>query len=367
MENNNKHINHIENNNENRINDINKVEYKDEKNDVYILGIETSCDETAASIVKNGREVLSCIISSQIPEHRKFGGVVPEVASRKHIENIDGVIDLCLEEAKMELKDIDAVAVTGGPGLVGALLVGLQYAKGLAFALNKKLIYVNHIEGHISANYIDNKELEPPFLSLVVSGGHTFIVKVKDYDTYEVMARTRDDAVGEAYDKVARALGLSYPGGPEIDKLAKEGNELAIKFPRPDFHEETYDFSFSGIKSAVLNYLNSAEQKGIEVNKKDVAASFQKSVIDNLLDNVLKILKRDKIDKLAVAGGVASNSYLRKRLKSLGEEENIQIIIPSPLYCTDNAVMIAARGYHKFIAGDFSKLSANAEPNLTLE
>lgn len=337
-----------------------------DKEDVVILAIETSCDETAASIVKNGREVLSCIISSQIPVHKVFGGVVPEVASRKHIENIDGVIDLALEEANLKLEDMSAIAVTGGPGLIGALLVGLQYAKGLSFALNKPLIYVNHIEGHISANFIEHEKLKPPFVSLVVSGGHTFIVKVLDYDKYEVMARTRDDAVGEAYDKVARALGLAYPGGPEIDKLAKLGNEDAIVFPRPNFHEDTYDFSFSGIKSAVLNYLNSMEQKNEEVNKADVAASFQKAVISNLLDNLLNIIKKEGIKSLTVAGGVASNSYLRKKLEDLARENKIELLMPRALYCTDNAVMIAARAYHKYLASDFAPLSINAEANLTI-
>jgi len=349
-------------------NDENKNENKNEKNkkDIYILGIETSCDETAASVVKNGREVLSSVISSQIVTHQKFGGVVPEVASRKHIENIDTVVETALSDADLTFSDIDGIAVTGGPGLVGALLVGLQYAKGLSFALKKPLLYVNHIEGHINASFIENKDLEPPFLSLVVSGGHTFIVSVEDYDVYRILARTRDDAVGEAYDKVARALGLKYPGGPEIDRIAKEGNEEAIKFTRPTFHEETNDFSFSGIKSGVLNYLNGKSQKGEEINKADVAASFQKSVIENLLDNLLSAAKDEKAEIIAVAGGVASNSYLRKKLNELGEKEGIRIIFPSPVYCTDNATMIAIRGYYKFIKGDTAELNVNADPNLSL-
>lgn len=335
--------------------------------DIVILGIESSCDETAASVVKNGKEMLSNIISSQIPVHKKFGGVVPEVASRKHIENIDGVIKLALEEAKVNFEDIDAIAVTQGPGLVGALLVGLQYAKGLALSLEKDLIGVNHIEGHISANYIAHKDLVPPFVSLVVSGGHTFIVEVNDYDDYKVVAKTRDDAVGEAYDKVARALGLEYPGGPQIDKLAKEGNEDAIKFPRANFHEDTLDFSFSGVKSAVLNYLNSAKLKGETVNKADIAASFQKTVITNLIDHVLKVCREKNFNKIAVAGGVASNSYLREKLMETGLKNNIEILFPPAVLCTDNAAMIASAGYYQYLKKGKSSLGINALPNLSLE
>lgn len=334
--------------------------------DILILGIETSCDETAASVVKNGRKVLSNIISSQIPVHRKFGGVVPEVASRKHTENITLVVDMALKDAGVTLKDLDAIAVTKGPGLVGALLVGLQYAKGLAFATGKPLIAVNHIEGHISANYIQYDELEPPFVGLVVSGGHTFIVEVEDYRTYRVVAKTRDDAVGEAYDKVARALGLPYPGGPQIDRLAREGNEDAISFTRPKFHEDTLDFSFSGIKSGVLNYLNSARQKEEVIQVADVAASFQKSVIANLIDHVMLVAEGNHYDKIAVAGGVASNSYLREQLKERGEEAGIRILFPDPILCTDNAAMIASAGYFQFKEKDFAVLSINAIPSLDL-
>ena len=334
--------------------------------DILILGIETSCDETAASVVKNGRQVLSNIISSQIPVHRKFGGVVPEVASRKHTEQITMVVDMALKDAGVSLQEIHAIAVTQGPGLVGALLVGLQYAKGLAFAMGKPLIAVNHIEGHISANYIQYPDLEPPFVGLVVSGGHTFIVEVQDYRHYQVVARTRDDAVGEAYDKVARALDLPYPGGPQIDRLAKEGNEDAIHFTRPKFHEETLDFSFSGIKSGVLNYLNSARQKGEEINAADVAASFQKSVISNLIDHVLLAAGEKSYHKIAVAGGVASNSYLREQLTKRGADEGIEILFPEAILCTDNAAMIASAGYYQYLEKDFADLSVNAIPSLSL-
>ncbi|WP_040212284.1 tRNA (adenosine(37)-N6)-threonylcarbamoyltransferase complex transferase subunit TsaD [Clostridium polynesiense] len=331
-----------------------------------ILGIETSCDETSASVVINGREVLSNIISSQINIHKKFGGVVPEVASRKHIEVINAVVEEALKEAKITLNEIDAVAVTYGPGLVGALLVGVQYAKGLAYSLEKPLIGVNHIEGHISANYIEHNKLEPPFICLVVSGGHTFIVYVKDYGLYEVIGETRDDAAGEAYDKVARSIGLGYPGGPKIDKLAKEGNENAIKFPRANFHDDSLDFSFSGLKSAVLNYLNKAKMTGEEINDADVAASFQKAVIDVLSDNVIATCKKYQVDKIAIAGGVASNSALRNRLIKEGGDLNIEVLFPSPILCTDNAAMIASAAYFKFIKNEFSSMDLNAKPNLKL-
>lgn len=331
-----------------------------------ILAIESSCDETSAAVVLNGREVLSNIIASQIDTHTKFGGVVPEVASRMHIEVIDGVVKEALKEANVTLDDIDAIGVTYGPGLVGALLVGLQYAKGLAMASKKPLIGVNHIEGHISANYIQTKDLKPPFVSLVVSGGHTFIVHVKDYGVYEVIGQTRDDAAGEAYDKVARAIGLGYPGGPKVDKLAKEGNKHAIEFPRAKFHDETLDFSFSGVKSAVLNYLNKAKMKDIEVNKADVAASFQYAVVEVLKDNVFKTCEKKKLDKIAIAGGVASNSALREALMTEGEKRGIKILFPAPILCTDNAAMIGSAAYFKLIKGEESSLDLNAKPNLKL-
>ena len=309
---------------------------------------------------------MSNIIASQIDTHKKFGGVVPEVASRMHIEVINSVVSEALKVANKTLDDIDAIAVTYGPGLVGALLVGLQYAKGLAYSLKKPLIGVNHIEGHISANFIEHKDLKPPFVCLVVSGGHTFIVHVKDYGNYEIIGETRDDAAGEAYDKVARSLGLGYPGGPKIDKLSKEGNEDAIKFPRANFHDNTLDFSFSGVKSAVLNYLNKMEMKNEKINKADVAASFQKAVVGVLTDNVIKTCKIKKIDKIAIAGGVASNSALRESLIKEGKKRNINVLFPSPILCTDNAAMIGSAAYFEFLRGNVASMDLNAKPNLRL-
>lgn len=294
---------------------------------IKILAIESSCDETSASVVVNGREVLSNIIASQISTHEKFGGVVPEVASRKHIEVISTVVEEALNEAKITLDEIDAIGVTYGPGLVGALLVGLQYAKGLSYATGKPLIGVNHIEGHISANFIEYKELKPPFMCLVVSGGHTFIVYMKDYGDFEVIGETRDDAAGEAFDKVARAIGLGYPGGPKIDRVSKEGNENAIKFPRANFHDDSLDFSFSGVKSAVLNYINKMNMKGEEINKADIAASFQKAVVDFLVDNAMRACKIKNVDKIAIAGGVASNSCLRDTLLKEGEKRDRKSVV----------------------------------------
>lgn len=334
--------------------------------DIKILAIETSCDETSAAVVVNGREVLSNIIASQIDIHVKFGGVVPEVASRKHIEAISVVVDEALKSANTTLQDIDAVAVTYGPGLVGALLVGMQYAKSLAYSIGKPLVGVNHIEGHISANFIEYKDLEPPFVCLVVSGGHSFIVYMKDYGKFEVIGQTRDDAAGEAYDKIARAIGLGYPGGPKIDKLAKEGNARAIKFPRANFHDDSLDFSFSGLKSAVLNYLNKMEMTGQEVNKADVAASFQKALIDVLVDNAIKTCKNKGVDKIAIAGGVASNTALRSSMIEEGSKLGIKVLFPSPVLCTDNAAMIGSAAYFEFINGRTSGLDLNAIPNLKL-
>ena len=334
--------------------------------DKYILAIESSCDETSAAVVVNGREVLSNVIASQISTHEKYGGVVPEVASRMHIEAVSGVVEEALLEANITLDKIDAIGVTYGPGLVGALLVGLQFANGLAFSSKKPLVGVNHIEGHICANYIQHKDLKPPFVSLVVSGGHTFIVHVKDYGKYEVIGQTRDDAAGEAYDKVARALGLGYPGGPKIDKLAKEGNPKAIVFPKANFHEETLDFSFSGVKSAVLNYLNKCKMQNIEVNKADVAASFQQAVVDVLKDNVLLTCKKKNVKTIAIAGGVASNSTLRETLTNAASKRGIEVLFPAPILCTDNAAMIGSAAYFNFINGKISDLNLNAKPNLKL-
>ena len=334
--------------------------------DKYILAIESSCDETSAAVVLNGREILSNVIASQISTHEQYGGVVPEVASRMHIEAISGVVEEALLKANITLEKIDAIGVTYGPGLVGALLVGLQFAKGLAFASKKPLVGVNHIEGHICANYIQHKDLKPPFISLVVSGGHTFIVHVRDYGIYEVIGQTRDDAAGEAYDKVARALGLGYPGGPKIDKLAKEGNPKAITFPKANFHEETLDFSFSGVKSAVLNYLNKCNMQNIEINKADVAASFQQAVVDVLKDNVLLTCKKKNIDTIAIAGGVASNSTLRETLINEAGKKGIKVLFPTPILCTDNAAMIGSAAYFNFINGKVNDLNLNAKPNLKL-
>ena len=337
-----------------------------EKDDVLILAIESSCDETAAAVVKNGREVLSNVINTQIAIHTEYGGVVPEIASRKHIENINPVIRKALEDAGVTLDDIDAIGVTYGPGLVGALLVGVAEAKAIAFAKNKPLVGVHHIEGHISANYVENKELEPPFVALVVSGGHTHLVKVNDYGEYEIVGRTRDDAAGEAFDKVARAIGLGYPGGPKIDKLAKEGNPDAIEFPRAHVDDAPYDFSFSGIKSAVLNYINSANMQGKEINRADVAASFQKAVVDALVSRAVRLTKECGMDKLAIAGGVASNSALRAAVQEECTKNNISFYSPSPILCTDNAAMIGAAAYYEYIKGVRHGYDLNAIPNLKL-
>lgn len=336
------------------------------KEDTLILAIESSCDETAAAVVRNGREVLSNIISSQIALHTLYGGVVPEIASRKHIEKINQVIEEALQQAGVTLKDIDAIAVTYGPGLVGALLVGVSAAKAISFATGIPLVGVHHIEGHISANYIENKALEPPFVCLVVSGGHSHLVKVKDYGEYEILGRTRDDAAGEAFDKVARAIGLGYPGGPKIDKVSKEGNPDAIQFPRAKVADSVYDFSFSGLKSAVLNYLNSCEMKGIEICQADVAASFQKAVVDVLVEHSMQAVRECGMKKFAIAGGVASNSSLRSALEKACTEREIEFYHPSPILCTDNAAMIGAAGYYEYRKGVRSGYDLNAVPNLKL-
>lgn len=337
-----------------------------EKDDVLILAVETSCDETAAAVVKNGRDVLSNIISSQIALHTVYGGVVPEIASRKHIEKINQVIGEALKEAGMVLKEMDAVAVTYGPGLVGALLVGVSTAKAISFASGIPLIGVHHIEGHINANYIENKELEPPFICLVVSGGHSHLVVVKDYGEYEILGRTRDDAAGEAFDKVARAIGLGYPGGPKIDKVSKEGNADAISFPRAKVVDAVYDFSFSGLKSAVLNYLNSCEMKGISICQADVAASFQKAVVDVLVEHSMQAVKEYGLNKFAIAGGVASNSSLREAFIRECGARKIEFYCPSPIFCTDNAAMIGTAAYYEYLKGVRHGYDLNAVPNLAL-
>ena len=334
--------------------------------EIKILAIESSCDETAAAVVVNGRDVRSNVISSQIALHTLYGGVVPEIASRKHIEKINQVIEQALSDADTTLDDIDAIGVTYGPGLVGALLVGVAEAKAISYAKNIPLVGVHHIEGHISANYIENKDLEPPFLCLVVSGGHTHLVKVLDYGKYEILGRTRDDAAGEAFDKVARAIGLGYPGGPKIEKVSHEGNPHAMEFPRAKIADGPYDFSFSGLKSAVLNYLNGCQMKGIEYNQADIAASFQKAVTDVLVANAMHAVEEFHVDKLAIAGGVASNSALRAAMKEACEKRGVEFYYPSPIFCTDNAAMIGVAAYYEYINGTRSGWDLNAVPNLKL-
>ena len=333
---------------------------------VTILAVETSCDETAAAVVENGRKVLSNVISSQIDLHTLYGGVVPEIASRKHIEKINQVMAEALLQAGKKLSDMDAVAVTYGTGLVGALLVGVSAAKAVSFASGIPLVGVHHIEGHISANYIENRDLEPPFVCLVVSGGHSHLVVVKDYGEYEILGRTRDDAAGEAFDKVARAIGLGYPGGPKIDKVSREGNPEAIAFPRAKVGDSDYDFSFSGLKSAVLNYLNSCEMKGESFCQADVAASFQKAVVDVLAEHSMHAVESCGIKKFAIAGGVASNTALREALTTACEERGVTFYHPSPLLCTDNAAMIGAAGYYEYVKGVRHGYDLNAVPNLKL-
>ena len=326
--------------------------------DIITLGIESSCDETSVAVVKNGREVLSNIINSQIKIHEKFGGVVPEIASRNHVEAISDVTKKALEEAKITFDDIDNIACTYGPGLVGALLVGVSYAKGVSYALNKPLTGTNHIEGHIAANYISHKDLKPPFLCLIISGGHTHLVHIQDYDKFEIIGRTKDDAIGEAFDKVARVIGLGYPGGPKVDKLAKEG-QANIELPKT--HIEGLDFSFSGIKTAIINL----HHKNPEINKADLCASFEKYVTDILINNSLKSAKQLQINTIALAGGVSANSYIREQFLKL-QEEGYKIYYPDPILCTDNAAMIASAGYYRFISGVTSGLDLNAVPNLKI-
>ena len=333
---------------------------------IKILAIESSCDETAAAVVEDGRCVKSNIISSQIELHKLYGGVVPEIASRKHVEKVNFVVREALKEAGETLDSIDAIAVTYGPGLVGALLVGVAEAKALAFAKKKPLVGVHHIEGHICANYIEHPDLEPPFLCLVVSGGHTHLVDVKDYGKYEIIGCTRDDAAGEAFDKVARAIGLGYPGGPKIEALAKEGDKNAIAFPRAKVNDSKMDFSFSGLKSAVLNQLNLSKMKGEEINSADVAASFQNCVVDTLVTRAMHALKETGMKKFAIAGGVASNTAIRKAFKEECEKRNVEFYHPSPILCTDNAVMIGSAAYYEYINGVRDGWDLNAIPNLKL-
>ena len=333
------------------------------------LAVETSCDETSAAVVVNGRRILTNIISSQVPTHQKFGGVVPEIASRKHIENVIPVIDQALKEAGITMTDVDAIGVTYGPGLVGALLVGVATAKALAFALKKPLIGVNHLEGHIFANFLAHEELEPPFVALVVSGGHTSLIHLKDYNELELLGQTRDDAAGEAFDKIARVMNFPYPGGPHIDKAAKEGNPAAIAFPRAFSGQEgenKFAFSFSGLKSAVLNYLNTAAQHGDTVCVPDVAASFQAAVVDVLVEKAIAAAKQVGVKRLVLAGGVAANSFLQTELAATAAQNGIALYFPPPVLCTDNAAMIACRAYYQYLAGDFADLHLNALPSLKL-
>ena len=334
--------------------------------DVVILAIESSCDETAAAVVKNGRTVLSSVISSQIATHTVYGGVVPEIASREHIKAINYVIRRALAEADMRLSDLTAIGVTYGPGLVGALLVGVAEAKALAYGAGKPLVGVHHIEGHVSANFIEHPDLEPPFVCLIVSGGHTHLVIVKDYGEFEIIGRTRDDAAGEAFDKVARAVGLGYPGGPKVDRAAKEGNPHAVEFPRGKIDGSPYDFTFSGLKSAVLNYINHAKMTGEEIAVPDLAASFQNSVVDSLVSRTVAAAKEYGYRKVAIAGGVASNSALRAAMEEACRRRNLRCYYPSPIFCTDNAAMIGAAAYYEYRKGNLAGWDLNAVPNLKL-
>mgnify|MGYP003586578161 CR=1 FL=1 len=334
-------------------------------NRTLILGIESSCDETSICVLENGRKILSNVIATQIPIHQKFGGVVPEIASRQHVEAIAPVLHEALEQAGVELHEIDAVAVTYGPGLVGALLVGLIFAKGLAFALDKPLIGVNHLEGHFYANYLCHEQLQPPFVALVVSGGHTSLLHVKDFNSFSILGQTRDDAAGEAFDKVARVLGLGYPGGPFVDEWAQKGDDQAIVFPKAKL-DGRYDFSFSGLKSAVINYLHTAKQKGQEINKADVCACFQKAVVEAIADKCELALQDCQLDKLVMAGGVSANSCLRATLAGRLKATDAKLYYPTNVLCTDNAAMIACRGYYMYINGQYSDLSLNADPALKI-
>lgn len=337
-----------------------------EKKDIRILAIESSCDETAAAVVQNGREVLSNVIDSQIATHTLYGGVVPEIASRKHIEKINQVVEKALEDAGLMLKEVDAIGVTYGPGLVGPLLIGVSAAKALAWAADKPLVGVNHIEGHVAANFIEHRELEPPFICLIVSGGHTHLAAVEDYGEFRILGRTRDDAAGEAFDKVARSVGLGYPGGPKIDRKAREGNPEAIVFPKAKVADSPYDFSFSGLKSAVLNYQNHAAMIGEEINVADLVASFQKAVVEVLVEHTITAAKEYGFRRVAMAGGVASNSALREAMRLRCVSEGLQLYYPSPIFCTDNAAMIGAAAYYEYRAGRRSGLDLNAVPGLKL-
>lgn len=334
--------------------------------DINVLAIESSCDETSCAIVKNGRWVISNIISSQIDIHKRFGGVVPEVASRMHLEAINNIVDQALKEAKMSLEDVDVIAVTKGAGLVGALLVGISEAKALSYVTKKPLVGVNHMKGHICAAFITHKDLNPPFICLLISGGHTYLVEVKDFNDMKVIGKTMDDACGEAYDKVARSLGMPYPGGPCVEECAKSGNEKAIDFPRVMLEKDSYDFSFSGLKTAVLNYLNSKKQKNEEISKEDVCASFQRAVFDVLISKTKRLMQEKNLDKLVVAGGVSANNTLKKEIEKMAKENNYKTYFPKKILCTDNAAMIASSGYFEYLDGTRDDFSLNVLPNLEL-
>lgn len=336
------------------------------KKNLKILAIETSCDETSVAVVEDGRNVLSNVISSQISTHRVFGGVVPEIASRMHLESINHIIKASLEDAGLNFSDINVVACTKGPGLIGALLVGISSAKALSLALDIPLVGVNHMEGHICANYLAHKDLEPPFGGLVVSGGHTYLVNIKDYNDIEIIGRTKDDAAGECFDKIARALGLPYPGGPEIDKRAKFGNKNAIDFPRPLIDDNSYDFSYSGLKTAVLNYLNQKNQKNEEIDINDVAASFQEAVLDVLVTKSIRMIKEYNMKKFIISGGVAANTSLKEKLQKECDKLGVELFYPTNIFCTDNAAMIGSAAYYNYINGKVSELDLKVYPNLEL-
>lgn len=332
-----------------------------------ILAIESSCDETAAAVVEDGRNVLSSVVSSQVAEHRKYGGVVPEIASRRHAENIVGVVQKSLDDAELTLEQVDAIAVTHAPGLVGALLVGVNFAKGLALATGKPLVPTHHLRSHIASNYISNKDLKPPFMCLVVSGGHSHIVMVEDYTKMKIIGKTRDDAAGEAFDKAARTMGMPYPGGIELDKIAEKGNPDAFKLPHPIVHDAPYDFSFSGLKTAIINLIHNASQKGESLPVEDLSASFRKAVVDCLTDNFLKAAEDYNAKKLVIAGGVSANSLLRKNLTELCKQRNLQLFMPDKALCGDNAAMVGSQGYYEFLSGNIAKSDLNALATLSID
>ena len=332
-----------------------------------ILGIESSCDETAAAVVEDGRKVLSSVVATQVMEHRQYGGVVPEIASRRHAENIVPVVSKSLSDCNLTLDDIDAIAVTYAPGLIGALLVGVNFAKGLSLASGKPLVPTHHLRSHIASNYISNQELKPPFLCLVVSGGHSHIVMVEDYTKMKILGRTRDDAAGEAFDKAARTMGMPYPGGIELDKVAENGNPLAFKLPRPVVHDAPYDFSFSGLKTAVINLIHNASQKGEELNKADICASFRYAVVDCLTTNFLKAAEDYKVNKLVIAGGVSANSLLRSTLQNECKQRGYEFYMPDKSLCGDNAAMVGSQGYYEFLSGNTADSSLNAFATMSIE